>query len=419
MGGNELLVVLGTRANWKRFRPLIKEYVLRKEHKALVDGLEVYYKNNPTIDEVNWGTFETWFLTVRASHLTAPEAKAYQMILDRVVKDTAEGTVDTHDVMEYYVKLDYTARAQTKVNDILRDQSIPLDDVAMIVQDYHKEVGRVLTKNDVFVEQDLTTLFASVSEPGFDWRLPFLNRAAGPLRRGDFVIFAARPETGKTTFIASEVCNFAAQALNRPRPIIWVNNEERSDKVSLRIAQALFQEDARVILADAAAYEAKRRAAVPDGRLEVLAQDKGINSVASLDLLFEEFNPCMIIFDQLDKVDGFNGEVREDVRLGKLYGWGRQCAAKYGPVIAISQLSEGADDILYPSYSFLRGSKTDKAGEADLIITMGRDRGKGEYARGIHLPKNKLFGSATTNEAERHGKCELLIVPDKVYFEEV
>jgi hypothetical protein len=59
----------------------------------------------------------------------------------------------------------------------------------------------------------------------------------------------------------------------------------------------------------------------------------------------------------------------------------------------------------------LRGSKTDKAGEADLIITLGRDKEE-EYKRYLHLPKNKLWGSSATLEAHRHGKFEVSIQPE-------
>jgi hypothetical protein len=150
----------------------------------------------------------------------------------------------------------------------------------------------------------------------------------------------------------------------------------------------------------------------------ITVKDGAHNDIAALEAMFEEHNPCMIIFDQLDKVYGFGGEPREDMRLGKLYAWARDLAAKYGPVIAVSQLSEGAEGMLYPGYNFLRGSKTDKSGEADVILTIGYDPGKGENVRGLYLPKNKQFGGASTVEALRHGKCEVEIVPERAYYKE-
>ena len=66
----------------------------------------------------------------------------------------------------------------------------------------------------------------------------------------------------------------------------------------------------------------------------------------------------------------------------------------------------------------LRGSKTDKAGEADLIITLGKDK-DAEYKRYLHLPKNKLWGGPSTIEAHRHGKFEITIRPEIARYEGV
>lgn len=418
VGGNELIVILGSAENWKRFRGIVKDYTLRKEHKAIIDALEVYYRNNPTCAVVEWPSFETWFMTTRGMALSPAEAKAYQMMFDRINKDATSGTVSLDDVLDHYIKLDYTARVQNEVGKILRDPSHDLGEVGVLVESYNREVSRVLSKSDVFVEPDLGKVFAEVSAPGFEWGLPFLNRAIGPIRKGDFIIVAARPETGKTTFIASQVTHMAQQAIESHRPIIWVNNEERSEKVYFRCVQSAFRATRHEIELDLATFATNFKTLVPTDRLLITVKDGHKTDVASLDRMFEEHNPCLIIFDQLDKVDGFGSEPREDMRLGKLYGWGRDLAAKYGPTIAVSQLSEGADGMMYPGYNWLRGSKTDKSGEADVIITIGSDPGKGPNARGIYLPKNKQFGSAGTDESLRHGKCELEIVPDRCYYKE-
>ena len=58
----------------------------------------------------------------------------------------------------------------------------------------------------------------TIATPGLRWRLGSLNRMLGSLRKGDFGFIFARPETGKTTFLASEVTNFATQL---EQPILW------------------------------------------------------------------------------------------------------------------------------------------------------------------------------------------------------
>ena len=78
------------------------------------------------------------------------------------------------------------------------------------------------SSNDLsFVESDLELLKnESFNTRGLRWRLGCLNRSLGSLRKGDFGFIFARPETGKTTFLASEISYFATQT---DRPILWFN----------------------------------------------------------------------------------------------------------------------------------------------------------------------------------------------------
>lgn len=80
------------------------------------------------------------------------------------------------------------------------------------------------TADGAFVTDDLTTLISdSITTPGLRWRLNTLNQMLGSLRKGDFGFVFARPETGKTTFLASEVTYMAEQLKEDSGPILWVN----------------------------------------------------------------------------------------------------------------------------------------------------------------------------------------------------
>ena len=73
-----------------------------------------------------------------------------------------------------------------------------------------------------FVSDDLEELVSSaIKKHGLRWRLNTLNKMLGSLRRGDFGFIFARPETGKTTFLASEVTFMAEQLSADSGPIIW------------------------------------------------------------------------------------------------------------------------------------------------------------------------------------------------------
>ena len=183
-----------------------------------------------------------------------------------------------------------------------------------------------------------------------------------------------------------------------------------------RIVQSYFGVTNAEIDADLEHYETVFKT-MAGGKVLVTNDDKGMNDVRRLSALFDEYNPCLIVFDQLDKVNGFGKMEREDLRIGKLYEWARELAKKYGPVIAVSQVDGSGEGQQWITMAQLRGSKTDKIGEADAIITVGK--GEAEYTRYINVPKNKLYGGERSKEELRHGKFEVTIRPEIARYEGV
>ena len=161
------------------------------------------------------------------------------------------------------------------------------------------------------------------------------------------------------------------------------------------------------------------------GNKDKIRVTKDTNNMRDLETLFKEVNPGLIIFDQLDKVDGVKGDEPEHLKLGKLYKWARELARTYGPVIAASQLSAGAVELKDPPFiglDALRGSKTDKPGEADAVLTIGKYKEpkspEEEMIRTINVPKNKLPGGGTKQmESERHGQYLVTIDPIRARYE--
>jgi replicative DNA helicase len=275
---------------------------------------------------------------------------------------------------------------------------------------YRKEIGSAINKEDLFVSPDLTYLKEIVASDGLEWRLPEMNVALGPLRKGDFVIIAARPESGKTTFVASE-STFMLGQMQPDEHVLWINNEEASNKVMMRCIQAHHGVTSKELL-DHATDFARLFRDMGGERFLILDDDSGIKSVNKIATLFQQFKPGLIIFDQLDKVHGYSNESRDDLRIGKLYEWARDLAKQYCPVIAVSQVDGSGEGEKWLHMNQLRGSKTDKIGEADAIITIGKSNEAGmDLKRFIHVPKNKLFGGKYTQEAHRHGAFEVDIEP--------
>jgi replicative DNA helicase len=410
----DLLQIVKNRENYLRFKPYIKEHALSKEAQKLLNTVDEFFRYYPAVKDIDWNAFESYFMVRHMATLTRESAPTYRTIINKLKSEPA--TAAAEDVLRHYISCDFATRI---ANEAVKGADADLDAIGKLVNQYDKEVGRAIDKLDLFVGDDAMSL-ATSSDPGLEWRLEELNISCGPLRQGDFVIVGARPETGKTTFLADQVSYMGEQMAHKhERPIVWVNNEERSSKVKRRIMQAALGITLKDFEKDVPAAVAvfQKKMGMVD-RILVTGSSAGLNSVKHLTPLFREHNPAMIVFDQLDKVAGFSREDREDLRLGSLYQWARDLAHEYGPVIAASQASEGAEGQQWVYQHQLRGSKTDKAGEADAIITIGKvhDPAK-ELKRYIHVPKNKLDGGPRSEEKERHGFWEVEIKPEIARYE--
>jgi len=260
-----------------------------------------------------------------------------------------------------------------------------------------------------FVSGDLNELYnESVKSVGLRWRLNTLNRMLGSLRKGDFGFIFARPETGKTTFLASEVTFFAEQLTAESGPILWFNNEEQGNKVMLRCIQASLGLSAVDLFAN---LNANQSAFDSRGGQFIKIFDSASIHRRQVESLCKELNPSLVIFDTIDKIKGFDNE-REDLRLGSIYIWGREIAKQYCPVIAVCQADASGEGKRWLTMENVANAKTSKQAEADFILGIGKTHDTAlEYVRHFHLSKNKLAGDSDTDPTMRHGKADVLIEP--------
>lgn len=409
-----------SKENLSKYRRYIKPHVVMKETNTILDGMDKYYKTFPSVIDFAWDSFTAFLIADQSKRLTDDSIVKLRMMLSK-----AKSFVPHHaheEVVKTLIELDYLALIMEECEKV-KEGSSDLEHVHILATNALKDVERYIEKDELFVSADLSAIADRITSSGYEWRLDALNRSLGPLRTGNFVIVAARVEVGKTTFLASEV-SYLAQQLPKDRPVVWVNNEEESSVVFFRIVQAALGIESKVIIADSKKAMVDY-AALMGGNKDKIRVTKDMNNVRDLETLFREVNPGLIIFDQLDKVDGFKSDEREDLKLGKIYKWARELARSYGPVIAASQLSASAVEMKDPPFiglDALRGSKTDKPGEADVVITIGKYKEpkspEEEMIRTINVPKNKLPGGGSKQvESDRHGQFLVTIDPIRARYE--
>ena len=287
-------------------------------------------------------------------------------------------------------------------------------DLKVLAENLNATESDCVAPEAMFVTNDLEELYNdTITTHGLRWRLPTLNRMLGSLRKGDFGFLFARPETGKTTFLASEVTHFASQVES---PILWVNNEEQGNKVQLRLYQAALGIPLAKLYHDLKGNQSKY---MELGGANIKIWDSASIHRRQVEQVVRELEPSLIIFDQLDKVKGFTDD-REDLRLGAIYIWARELAKQYCPVIAVCQADASGEGKRWLTMENVANAKTAKQAEADWILGIGKSHQQTEeYMRYLSISKNKLVGDADTDPNLRHGRETVRISPDIARYEEI
>lgn len=294
-------------------------------------------------------------------------------------------------------------------------------DLVDMSKDLSVENAEIDNIDDLFVSNDLEELYAEeYATPGLRWRLSALNRMLGSIRQGDFGFIFARPEAGKTTFLASEVTHMAEQ-LHQRNPedagtILWFNNEQVGSRVVFRCAQAMLGITDTEMRSNMALN--KKRYLERGGDIIKVYDSASINR-KDVEKVCSQVKPSLIIFDQIDKIKGFTDD-REDLRLGHIYVWAREMAKQYCPVIGVCQADGSGEGKKYLTMENVANAKTSKQAEADWILGIGQAHTEAEeFMRYLKVSKNKLPGDADSDPTMRHGQIGVRINPMIARYEDI
>ena len=410
----ELLKLLSIKDAYVKYSPYIKADRLTPDVADLFKSLDDFY-NETGLQGIVWDTdFYTWYTTLK--HPSLENSKL--VLIKQICATLAAQPVPSDAVLNTFMFRDVAAQIAdmgthvvdgTKTYDLQDFEDLLLGYKANArVTNQFLEGERVSSNNIADQLEDL-----KVGEK-FSWRLTELEISLGPIKRGDFIIVGARPDSGKTTFLASEATYMASQ-LDSDDCVLWFNNEEELSRVVQRQVQAALEWDYAEVSKDVQLSQQKFFDAL-GGDKKLITYDDSNMSVSDIDRAVELYNPKIIIIDQLWKLRGYEKESTSEVdRFARVASHLRTLAKQQGPVITTSQLDGSADGTKFPDMNALYNSKTAVQGEADAILMIGRE---GDTAppneRWLKAPKNKLpFGVPRHRNS---GWC-VDINPDKARFE--
>lgn len=408
-----LLLVLRTRESYDKWSRFVKKGQVGQETWNIFEAMGEWLKHNTEAAEISWPEFNAWFCLVRHAKMAEEKLKLHKAIIDKLSEEAEPDETAIRPLLEGLITRDYASQIAEKALRITDgDFTIPVSSIVDLVEQRNHDIGKVDGVDRHILVPSLEGM-AAVTAPGLRWRMECLNMSLGDLRQGDLVVVGTRPDTGKTTFLASEA-TFMAPQLPDEKVVLWVNNEEEGNKVFRRLIQAALGRTSTVMDSNLPKALDDYKAVV--GRMDrIIMLNKADVHVRDIEHMLKKYNVGLIICDQLWKVHGFDAEAgSEVVRQTMLFNWARETAKKHAPVITVHQADGSAEGVKWIDMSKLYGSKTGIQGEADAIITIGRLPETGD-TRYLYVPKNKLAGK---DPALRNGMFEIEIQKDIGRFKE-
>lgn len=266
-------------------------------------------------------------------------------------------------------------------------------------------------KSDLNIEEEghLTTfnLRAALEDTdkgkGLAWSIPELTQLLGKLLPGDFIVFGAMPNVGKTAFGVNMAVDIAKQ-LDTGK-VLYYAGEGSLDRLRVFISHVAIGKDDKWQRANPdEAVEMYTKAMGGDMNKIILARGRGVDlkqvqqDIINLDAKF-------VVFDQLDHMKyGSAHFATADTDSTKiLYEAARELCNDYCPILTLSQLAAGEcvkqfipKGEIKPikvyvqniDYTCFRGNKTDKAAAGEIVITMNLIK-ENSHERNLFIAKTK------------------------------
>ena len=316
---------------------------------------------------------------------TREKAQELILMLDRGNPDK----IDMHlDMVRNFWLRDRARIIGEKAIEIFTGESEEFGELRSLIETV--EDGRISDRTTYEeVTDDLDELLdAHTGEPDFPFEFGLINERVNGLDRGNLGIIFARPEVGKTTFC----CFLAASYVRAGHKIVYWANEEPAEKIKIRLVQSFFNITRKELEENRPKYRPLYREHIQP-HLKVMSA-VGM-SVEEVDSYAKLNKPDIMFCDQLDKFR-ISGEYnRGDERLKETYVYAREIAKRNKLLFwAVSQASNDGHDRQFIDYNMMDNSKTGKAGEADIIIGIGKTGSSdvNNIVRHICVSKNKING---------------------------
>lgn len=419
------LRLLRKRKHYERIAGAVPQRGMDVRTKVVLDDMGRFYREFPEVQDIPAEGFTIFFHSIHPK-LSDDDLAVYQQLLRLAFNEDAE-----EGLMDGLLARLMQVAMSTQVLDLVEkfNQGGEVDLITGLTQigdEYNATITRKV-KNPQVLDRIEDLLLAEQNETGLAWRLECERQYIKPVVPGDFIVVAARPDKGKTTWCASELTYMAAQVDSiwpgEGREIMWLNNEGPGRRIVTRTFQAALNYTTEQLIEHSQAGTLRdqyREALGGRGGALRIYDIHGWTNIQVEDLVRSR-RPALVLFDMIDNINfvgmASNNGQRTDQLLEAQYQWARVLGVKYDcATMATSQISADGDGLQFPTLPMLKDSKTGKQGAADVIITLGT-------VNDAMLVKSRYIG-CTKNKKVRTGRgqspmTEVLFDGDRGRFVEI
>lgn len=399
-----IIKLLLKKDNYNKYSSIITKLNTEKEIKILIYLIVKYYEEFEHHNYIAIDELKAFFFL---QYPNEKNNRAYELLFDQLAHLDVSDSMASN-IVQQYIEFDCASQIVEKLLPIVQGhKGESVFEIPSLIEEYKRKALLVDEVASPFLEDDYSTLQSIVcKEKGLHWRLSCLNENIGPLIGGSLGHIFARPESGKTSFLTSEVTHFASQLPDDKR-ILWIWNEEPGYRIRSRLVQSALNMSAQEmeylfrVRTDAADYI--RDMYFKSGGDKILIPKEEDLQYEDIIALIEKYkNISILVMDIADHV-GFrkSGDMAKHERLEELYRRLRCIANAYNiDILTAAQAAESASDRKHLYMEHMANSKTGKPGALDYAIGIGKTNNVSEEEmRWLSIPKNKLGSTVSSINA--------------------
>jgi replicative DNA helicase len=344
----EVLNVLEDKEDYDKYHAIVKRFTKDTDILRIHNWIGEYYKETGDKD-LAWDSFSTYFLAKNPA-LNENKQEEYKRMFEKLRLNS--GTSLKRVLIETFLQRYHAERIGFMSLEVAEGKRNDLNDIQLELDQYMDVSGKATIIGAEANRKDLEQLLETTSaSSGLKWRLEAFNQSFGPLRRGNFALFAGRPDSGKTTLLCSEGSYMAPQ-LPPDERLLYFTNEEGGDPVKIRMITSALGIDRITLEKDKKRYWNEYLTLLGGDPDKILIIDKYDLHVKDIEYWLQHETPGLVCIDQLRKVHGFD-DMKGVTRLEKLFQLGREWSKAFAPVLTVSQLGGMAEGTQWPGMSCL------------------------------------------------------------------